>query len=391
MYEAVVRAARDGARKYAQQELELLKTVCSVDSGTGNEEGNAFVVDRLREVLATMDVDVEERYDKGVGKHIIAKIRPPKSTGKIILNAHLDTVFAPGDVQKHPVRTDGDWLWGLGAADCKGGVITSIFAVKIMQEAGLLPNREIVMIYNCDEETGSFSGRKIFQEEAAGADMALVFEPAREENGILTERFGIAVYDISVTGKTAHPGLAYHEGRSAVIELAYQTVRLYEHNNEKLGVYYTISDVKGGSDSGGVPEWAFASVSTPVSSAGALAQIAQDMELLGTKAFIEDCRSEAKQVICHPYMGPTKENRAVYHLLKRAGELLGTELPEQSSGGASDANLWTGYGVPAVCGLGPYMKDIHTFNERLLIPSMEEKTALAAVFLGILGQEEEKR
>ncbi len=88
--------------------------------------------------------------------------------------------------------------------------------------------------------------------------------------------------------------------------------------------------------------------------------------------------------ICHPYMAPTAENKKLYHMLKAAGELIGQDLPEESTSGASDANLIAGYGLPVVCGLGPYMKNIHTFQEGLLIPTIEEKTALTAALLGIM-------
>lgn len=387
MRKEIAQAAKEGAAKYAEQELELLKKLSAIDCGTFDEEGNAKVIDTLRPVFSTLNAKVEERYVEGVGTHLIIRINPGSSKGKVMFSAHLDTVFSRGDAADNPWHVQGDWAYGLGIADCKGGVVTSLYGVKIMQEAGLLPEKEIVMIYNCDEEVGSPEGKKIFQEEAKTTDMAFVFEPARGIGGILTERKGICAYSVKITGKTAHPGISYKEGRSAVIELAHQTLALYEKNDETLGIAYNITDVEGGSKSGGIPEYAKATVTTPLGTVDAINRVREDMTTVRDHVFVDGCSNEVEEEICHPYMPPSEENRQVYHLVKKAGELLGQELPEESTAGASDANLLCGYGIPVVCGLGPYMKDIHTVKEGLLIPSLQEKTALAAALVGILDEE----
>ena len=55
--------------------------------------------------------------------------------------------------------------------------------MKILQDLGMLPQKEILLIFNCDEEVGSLSGRKIFEKEAVGAEAAYCFEPTKGYNG----------------------------------------------------------------------------------------------------------------------------------------------------------------------------------------------------------------
>ena len=86
-------------------------------------------------------------------------------------------------------------------------------------------------------------------------------------------------------------------------------------------------------------------------------------------------------------MERTEGNVRVYQLVHEAGALMGLDLPEQASGGSSDACYFTTYGAPTVDGLGPYLHDIHTFNERLDIASIQEKTQLFATVLGLLGEQ----
>ena len=77
----------------------------------------------------------------------------------------------------------------------------------------------------------------------------------------------------------------------------------------------------------------------------------------------------------------TEEGVKLYEKVRRAGQLLGKDLPEQTTGGGSDANYISFMGIPSVDALGPYMYEIHSTNEHMRISSIEEKIALFAVVL----------
>ena len=55
---------------------------------------------------------------------MVGRIKPANAEGKIIISAHLDTIFHAGDAEKHPFRIEEGYAYGLGIADCKGGVVT---------------------------------------------------------------------------------------------------------------------------------------------------------------------------------------------------------------------------------------------------------------------------
>ena len=104
--------------------------------------------------------------EPGLGTHLVARVRPEQRRGKVLLAAHLDTVFGPGFAEKHPFHIEGEWAHGLGAGDCKSGVLISLFGALILKKAGLLPPWELTYLFTCDEETGSRSGRKVYAREA---------------------------------------------------------------------------------------------------------------------------------------------------------------------------------------------------------------------------------
>ena len=385
MRENCLEIARRGAEKYAPQQLDLLRRFAAVDCGTGNLEGNAKVISIMDEVFSTMAVEVEHVDAPGLGMHVVARIRPQNPQGKILLNSHIDTVFKPGDTEKYPFHIKEDYAYGLGVADCKGGFVTSCFAVKIAQEAGILPNKEIVMIYNCDEEIGSPSGKDVFQREGLGAEMAFVFEPAREENGLLTSRKGSIKCRVEVTGRKAHAGLKYKEGRSATVELAQKLLALYELNNDETGVYYNVGPLGGGeAGTGVVADHAWADVGVKPSTAADMDNIMKAVAAVAEKPFIDGCITKIDTKVVFPMMERTPGNVALYQKLYDIGKLLGQDYPEQTSAGSSDACYFSTMGIPTVDGLGPYMYDIHTTNERLRISTIAEKTMFFAAVLGML-------
>ena len=96
--EQVLAAARAGAKKYAAEQLELLRKFSAIDCGSRDEEGNLKVVEILEDLLRTIPgITLERRYFEGYGINLIARLKPGNPDGKIILNAHTDTVFHRGD------------------------------------------------------------------------------------------------------------------------------------------------------------------------------------------------------------------------------------------------------------------------------------------------------
>lgn len=384
--DVIVRAAREGAKRYRAEQQALLERFSTIDSGSRNIEGNASVNEVIEEMLSHIEgIKIERRHFDGYGDNIVAKLTPPGASGKIILNAHTDTVFNPGDCAAHPFRVEGDRAYGLGIVDCKGGIIVAIYAVRIMQEAGMLPNKEICFIFNCDEEIGSPTGHVTFDEEIPGADAAFVFEPARLEDGVLTARKGSVSIGIEVRGKRAHAGVNYLDGRSATVELASKIIKLYESNIDERGIQFNIGKLYGvETGTGVVPDYACADVGVRVANDADIATVREIVERVGKMTYIEGTESKIEIKKISVPMERSEKNCALYRHVHAAGMLLGHDLPEQSTGGSGDSSWFSCKGVPTVDALGPYMYEIHSTNESMRLSSLEEKTALFCTVLGTM-------
>ena len=75
------------------------------------------------------------------------------------LLAHLDVVPAVGKWTSNPfdatLTDNGNRLVGRGVNDDKGPLAATYLALKILRDMGVKPNKRILLIMGCDEETGS--------------------------------------------------------------------------------------------------------------------------------------------------------------------------------------------------------------------------------------------
>lgn len=371
-------------------QIELLKEFASFDSESKDIDGNRRAVNLAKSVLSEIKgIEMKEIFVEGIGVHLVAKIVPEKPEGKIVINAHMDTVFPKGFAKNNPPFIDDEnWLHGLGTADCKAGFVVSAYAVKIASELGLLPNKEIVMIYSCDEEIGSPSGCKVFEQEAKGAECAFVFEGAIETEkgyGIVTERRGVILGALDIKGVEAHAGAAYLDGHSAVKELAHKILKYYSFNDYDRQIYYNVAPISGGRPNGVVAgdahmEFCVAGLPTNESFAEAEANIRSLAE------HNEDpiCTTTVEYHTLFPALERTHKSSQICHLAAKAGEMLGLVIEEAFEPTATDANWFCYFGIPAVDALGPIQYGIHTTEEKVYIPSIKEKTELFATMLAIM-------
>lgn len=384
MNAALKQLALDGAQRHLPRMLELLASLCNVDSDSGNHAGNRQVIALLRPLLDELGAQVEEVEAPGLVHHLVARLLPEgPAAGKLLLAAHLDTVFPAGSAAQHPFRIQGDDAWGLGAGDCKSGVLISLFGALILKEAGQLPPWELTYVLNCDEEIGSPSGQALFAREARGADCALVFEGGREQDGhvrFVTARRGVILGDIRVHGKEAHAGAAYLEGRSAVLELANQIVRLYGFNDLERGIYYNVAPISGGRPNGVVAGEAQAQFCVAGLPANADFPVVEEkLSSLSRQVFVDGCTVEVSWHTLFPAMERTEASGRLFSRVSEAAALLGMTARELSDPCATDAAWISACGVPTIDALSAVACGIHTMEEHVSIPSIRQRTALSAL------------
>ncbi len=395
--EEIISRIKDKAGEYLDDQVELLRNFASFDSETHYIEGNRKAVETAKKYLSALGAEFEEITYENAGTHLLARIKPENPKGRIILNAHLDTVFPVGFAKDHQPYIEGDWLHGLGVIDCKGGVAVSCYALLILKELGLLPDLQIDILYTCDEEQGSMTGQKVFEKIAPGADAVFIFEPGDyKENKpipILTSRQGVILGNLDIKGVEAHAGCDYSKGHSANRELAYKILELYSFNDDKKGIYYNAAPVSGGRPNGvvsgsanmqfcvaGIPDWE------------SYHECEKKLDTLGDHVNDPAISLELSYRMLFPPQIYLEETGRIYKVIEKAARLLDVEVEEAGVNPngedifpATDANYFASYGVPALDGFGVMGLGMHTTEEKVYIPSIRTKTELFASALYLLG------
>ncbi len=401
--EEVIRKIKEKAEECLKDQVDLLKEFASFDSETHYIEGNRRAVETAKKHLDVLGAEFEEITYENTGTHLLAVIKPENPKGRIILNAHLDTVFPVGFAKENRPYIKGDWLHGLGVIDCKGGVAVSCYALRILKELGLLPDVQIDVLYTCDEEQGSMTGQKVFEKIAPGADAVFIFEPGEyKENKpipILTSRQGVILGNLDIKGVEAHAGCDYSKGHSANRELAYKILELYSFNDDEKGIYYNAAPVSGGRPNGvvsgsanmqfcvaGIPDWE------------SYHECEKKLDHMGSHVNDPDISIDLSYRMLFPPQIYLEETGRIYKIIEKAAGLLGIEVEEAGVNPngediypATDANYFASYGIPALDGFGVMGHGMHTTEERVYIPSIKTKTELFAVYLYLLGCEINKK
>src|SRR5581483_2609883 len=96
---------------------------------------------------------------------------------RILMIAHMDTVFEPGTAAQRPFRMDGARAYGPGVADEKGGAVEGLYAVKLLRDHGFADFRRITFLIETSEERGSPGTRGLIERLLKAADVELNLEP----------------------------------------------------------------------------------------------------------------------------------------------------------------------------------------------------------------------
>jgi glutamate carboxypeptidase len=216
--------------------LETMKQLVAIESGSRDLEGlaEAARVVAARLEAAGMAVQVIPTQAPAFNPQLKGAPLGPMVLGtkagtgsrKVLLIAHLDTVYARGMVAKQPFRIDGDRAWGLGISDDKGGVALILHVVELLEQLGLHDYAQLGVLINADEEIGSPGSAPTLIRLGGEYDAVLSFEGGGVDQDMLRlATSAIATAELKVTGRAAHAGAFPEGGRNALYELAHQVLK----------------------------------------------------------------------------------------------------------------------------------------------------------------------
>jgi acetylornithine deacetylase len=328
--------------------------------------------------------------------------RPAVEKGRsLILQGHVDVVPAgPADMWRQPPFEpviEGDWLYGRGAGDMKAGHAANLFCLDALRRIGLEP-AATVYVQSVVEEESTGNGALMTHLRGYKADAVLIPEP--EDEKLVRANVGVVWFEVEVRG---HPVHVREMGSGAnAIDAAYRVIgelrRLEEElNAEKTGrphfeddphpINLNIGRIEGGDWASSVPAWCRISCRLalyPGVSATDMRRRIEDR----IAAFSRQDSFFANNPPAVRWTGffaegyvlePGSDAEACLAGAHRAAT--GKPLQSFMTAGYLDTRVYALYDrVPALC-YGPISENIHGFDERVSLASVQRVTTAMALFV----------
>lgn len=359
-------------REYFEQHqadiLEFIKWLVEQESMTRVGDATDRLARNLGERLVDLGAGVDFLSDPRYGTSVRGRFSAQRSaadTRQLMVVGHLDTVWPLGTLSNRPFRVEDDRAYGPGIFDMKAGVAVALFSMRAIRELDRQPERDVTVLMTCDEETGSPFSRRLIEEEARRTHAALVLEPPIPGGKIKTGRKGVAEFELTIHGRSAHAGNDPCSGVSALTELAHQILVINSMNDYQRGTTLNVGVARGGILPNVIPSEAHASIDVRFQTAEEGTRIAEKMANL--RPVVQDATLEVRGGINRPPMQRTAEVGALFEHARGVAAEIGFVLQEGSVGGGSDGNFIAALGVPVLDGLGVDGAGAHAEHEHIII------------------------
>ena len=208
--------------------LASMVRVNSVNPAYGDDGSEANMVPLVHEFFRTRGIETFEQ-EVFPGRHNVIARLPGKTSRKLVLEAHTDTVSIKGmsTAPFDPFIENGR-MHGRGSVDDKAGLAAMMHAVASLKADGIVPPCEVWLAAVVDEE---FSYRGVVKLcEGLQADAAIVAEPT-EMRAVIASK-GVLRWRITTRGKAAHSSKP-HLGNNAISHMS-RLVLALEAENARL-------------------------------------------------------------------------------------------------------------------------------------------------------------
>ncbi|MFI5447859.1 M20/M25/M40 family metallo-hydrolase [Polaromonas sp. UC242_47] len=367
-YAAPVAEVYTLAQQQQQPLLDTLRDLVHIESGSKDIEGltkiAALVADRFKQlggqvqVLQPSDVYRMDDTPEKVGPMVQAEFKG-KGTRKIMMIAHMDTVYLRGMLKDQPFRIDGERAYGLGISDDKQGVAAIIHTVAMLQKLQFKDYGTLTVLINGDEEISSPGARSTITRVAADQDVVLSFEGGGTDGSLRLATSGIGAAYLTVEGKSSHAGAKPEDGVNALYELSHQLLQMKDLSKPENGLKLNWTVAQIGTNRNVIPALAKAQADAralKVSDFTALQTALQDKV---KNKLLPDARVQVKFEVRRPPLEATAASRSVAKLGQAIYEELGLPMKvlDVATGGGTDAAfaaLQTKGGVVEGMGLSGY-------------------------------------
>jgi glutamate carboxypeptidase len=380
------------AKKEKPELLETIKQLVSIESGSRDYEGLTklanLIAGRLKELGGRVElVEPTEIYNMEDTPEKISKMVRATFTGsgtkKILLIAHMDTVYPRGILAQQPFRIDGNRAYGLGIADDKQGIAVIIHTMAMIKALNFRDYGTLTVLINGDEEISSPGSRSSITKLGAEHDATFSVEATRTESDKLSlATSGIASVTVNVKGRASHSGFAPEQGVNALYELAHQILQTRDLSNPATGLKMNWTLANAGTTRNMIPPGAKAVADVRVLRVADYDEIERKVGERLKNQLLPEAKVEMIFERRRPPLEASAASRALAKHAEKIYRELGKELvvDDQPEGGGTDAAFAAlNTKAPVIERFGLQGYGAHSADaEYILIDSIEPRLYLLA-------------
>jgi glutamate carboxypeptidase len=364
----------------------LLEQLVQIDAGTSDVAGVTAVGALLRTELENLGAKVESvpGTAPGVADNLVATLSGT-GKGRILLIAHMDTVFPKGTVAQRPYKVVGDHGIGPGAGDDKAGIVSAVCALRVLQELKIRDYARITLLLNSNEETGSVGTRDLIRAKAKESDVAINLERGVPPDGLEVSRKGSATITVDITGRAAHAGLEPEKGRNAIIEASHQALQLGSLADSAKETSVNVTTIQGGNAINVIPDHAVIKADVRAFTPQEFDRVEAGLSKLTGETIVPEVLVKASMTRLFPSWPPSASTEA---LLKRAQKLygeIGLTLSGVPVGSSADVAFAAETGTPSIDGVAIRGGGAHGVDDYADLSSIVPRVYLLTRMLMDLG------
>ncbi|MFZ4381588.1 MAG: glutamate carboxypeptidase [Sandarakinorhabdus sp.] len=200
-----------------------LKNLVEIETGTGDADGMTAMGQFLEAAFTARGGSVTRLKPTGgvVGDIIVARWQGT-GKGRLLLIAHMDTVYQRGALARAPFRVvdsaQGPLAYGPGISDDKSGIAVILHTLPLL---GPKDFAELTVAINTDEERGSLGSGAAITELARGKTAVFSFEPTGMPERLTRGTSATNTVIVTIKGKSSHAGSSPEAGINALTEAAH--------------------------------------------------------------------------------------------------------------------------------------------------------------------------
>jgi glutamate carboxypeptidase len=248
-------AVQRAAAAQKQPLLDSLQEFVDIETGSYDHEGITRGTELLGNKLRALGgqiqfIEPQEATNyrmmdtpEKIGRMVKATFKGT-GTKRILLIAHIDTVYPKGMAAKQPFRIEGNRAYGLGISDDKQGVAMIVHIVAMLRALNFNDYGTLTVLINGDEEISSPGSRHELTKAGSEHDVVMSFESTRTTSDKLSlATSGIASVELKIEGRASHAGAAPERGVNALYELSHQIMQMRDlsQNERGLKLNWTLS------------------------------------------------------------------------------------------------------------------------------------------------------